>query len=633
MPSGAGAPQLRVDAPGGFDALQHGVDQLGTAVDNIEKKMEDEQAKAQKEADQKAEDDGITAGSAKVTQVMHGSQTQRQVDEAFNAPAPQPAGDMGDPGAGPVDRNPDGGINLDALNKVLATPDHEAPHSAQQDPGAEGYTPNGYLELQGDTAVEHSVPTQQYLQKELKRIADVAPNERVKAALQHKFALMYDQAHQQIESHTSQQIEVAKQASANALLNTARTDVTLNPEDDNAAALAFAKGVDAATLGFKSAPDKAAREQAWHGQIAADRLSALIDKGDFKKADAVLNSNRQALGVKADAFEKVIQGHKDQAQAQVVAQTFVESSMSPDGTVDEAKLNKLLDTVAPEKRKLVDEVTKQAVVRAEHAVKQQKENIATGVFKQVNVKGFWGVPQAQRDALNQADPVLYDRLKNEADRQFRERHATDHEAQRLQNERNRDALEVYKKQADGDPAGRAKVDLDHMLAGLGVDGPGRHIIEAHQAADKQTVAKGNADKEPAFVQQAVDAILPGKARTKENGAQFEGVKTMARDAFLKFQAEHEGKLPDPAQAKAIIDGMVQKKAQGGVTVFGHTFFQSEKPQYEIDLEAKKKGEKPVAQDTPPIPAEVEVHSPGGKRYGMSPDAAAAWLKTHPTWSK
>ncbi len=571
-PNPGGVPERITSEPvANWAGALSGFDHAGDTVGQIFEK-------ARKEADQKADDDLLTQGTRTVTSVMHGDEAQREAD-ARNT-------DMGDPGEGPVEGNADGSINADALAKVLGTPDKPV---TTQNPTAANFKPNGFLQLEGDTAVEHSVPTQEYLQKELKRIADSAPNERVKASLLHKFALMYADADRQIESHASKQREVAQEASAKALMATSRTAVTLNPEDDTAAALEFSKGEAAATLGAKSEADKAARSLAWHGELASDRLKALIDKGDFTKAEAVLTDNRQALGVKADPFEKTITDHKTTAHAQAAAQAFVETSMDPKtGQVDEMKLNKLLATLPDgELRKKADGIAAEYKTRAEQAFTQQQKNTSIKAFQAINTASFWTVPESVRAALNESNPALYHTLKQEALHRSERVPPPTPEQQRAMTQFEVDLHDHPEKYATM-PEPEFNATVAPFLSRADRSRAGALFGTAHGATSKPGALTGEENK--MLLQQGRKAgLFPDKQNDvskwdDDQAKLYYAASQELTDKITGFRRAN-GKPPDSAQVQKWVDSQVIEGKVPGSGLFGSSFFEDKT----TALESRVKG--------------------------------------------
>lgn len=449
---------------------------------------------------------------------------------------------------------------------------------ADQKPDNPFYEPNGYLNLQGDQAVEHSAPTQQWLKDQADELIKAEPEGESRDRLRLELAQMYAQAHRQVEDHTSKALEASVRATNEANLAATRTAVTLNPEDDAVAALQFAKSVGSATHGALNPADKEARTNAWHGVLAADRLTALIDKGDWTKAEAVMNDNRQVLGTGLKSFEVKIQGHKVQVEAQSTASAFVNASLDKQtGTVDEQKMNALLETVSPEKRKLVTEVSKEVQTRVEHAAEQARKETATEQFKKINMSSFWLVPPDVRSKLNQADPALYDRLKNEAERKFRLRNASTAEQNREQRAVDDAAKDDYNTEGDGTAATRSEVDLeDFIMHHPGVSRHAAKAIEAKHQRDQAMVKSGDSVKEAAFaadVKKLVGAGVKGKQAQKQAVAD-------GAELFDNFVIEH--KRPPTRDEAMKLQGQILEK-----TVVPGLLFDSEVPGYEVRASDKK----------------------------------------------
>lgn len=496
------------------------------------------------------------------------------------------------------------------LAQLLTPP---PPSMADQDTTGKDYAPNGYLQLKGDDAVEHSVPTQKWLQGQMEDLLAAEPDPVNRGKLRAELGQMYAQAHQQIEDHTSREIEASIKATNDAALLAGRTAVTLTPENDKVAALQYAAGLDAATHGSLNPADRAAREQWWHGKLAGDRLTALIDKGDWATAETVLDDNRAALSTDAKPFEVKIQGHKVAVEAQTTAQTFVESAMdAKSGTVDELKLNKLLATVSPEKRELVSKVTHEVQLRSEHAVKQQKEQVADDSYKQINAvsgpnnNGFWLVPPQVRQALNEANPSLYGRLRDEADRQFRDRGTVNHD-QVITDKIAKDAFMALP------PEERVNTKLDQFLAGRGASRAVGPDLTVQQQRDKEAIRKGEATRESAFVLQATAENRVPAWSTKAGKADRDAFEAQARIKFNDFAREH-GKPPSEKEAADLIQQM------GTNVVHEHWYGDQRTPQWKLDAEAREaalkgKAAKTTAPAAPAAPtAPAETKTLGGKVF-------------------
>lgn len=499
MPSG-GAPTLRVAKPGGFDALQQGAAAIGQAADRIQAGYE----KEQHEAAVVEARDSLTAYQHETTDTLHGSSTVT-------------------PGA--------------AADAAFA--------------GREART--GFLATRGKAAAETSADTLDELEQKRQKRAEKIANEKARELFLQSSAESYENTRRTVESHVSSEIERAKVDSIAAASDEALRAVSLDPGNDKLAAERIASVVGPlSSLGRgQDFNDKEALKV--QQQVAAARLDALLSAGDIGTAERVMDANKFQLGTHLDTYRTAIGKAKAAGVADGVASRIVAGATNDRGDIDQARALKALNELPPTEQAKVRPVLFQRMTEQEQAYAADTKRISTAahtVFNRVGWSKFAGTQLATD--LNDRNPELYDRLKNEGRMEWeriKRAQRDTKEDRRAQQNIDTIALNQFLSLT---PEERSETDTEMWAKGRGMTDVAKSSLGKLKESARQVVERGQAASENEFVKRAIadaEGTLPVGTDAKTKGkrkAQEIAIEAEARRWYSQWVTEHEGKAPTDA---------------------------------------------------------------------------------------
>lgn len=481
----------------------------------------------------------------------------------------------------------------------------------------DGKTP-GLFQLQGEDAVQSSVPTLQAIDKLQRQIAS-----GLKSDAQRQMFLAHTEeqkiAHRRaIEEFTGNQVRVVQKQKASALADTAVNTAAANYGDNLVVGLAAQSARDAlAASMYGEPPDvvKAAQDELSQ-KIAVARIGTAIAKSDATGAKSLLDQYRGSLGPVAPQLARQVEALGDAQASDVQAQGILQSAtVKGYPWLDEASALEKVQLLPP--GKLKDETQ----ARVEHQLllnRQMKEQAGRDKLNELQaLYAQSGNPNDTRmapirawmmDPHNGAAGLLeqFDRGVRVEQRASRE---SDAAVRRAQQQADQDAFYDYMARPLED---RAKLDVEKEYLG-DVSKLGRDRIRAQQQKDAVTVRQGGVEGEAEFARdirnEARRASLDnGKDLSKQPDLQkFLGYMGAWRQQYV---LDH-GKPPSRTDVRAQLSDALTKVTQKGFLWDSNVFrFQADNgdklPRAPDDAQmsplAKGETELPAATPATAVPA-------------------------------
>lgn len=582
MPSGAGAPQLSVESPGGFQAIAGGVAAIGRGVDEV---MASEE-KARQRAVAAEVTDSETEWTRGANEDLHGSS-----------------------GSG----NPTG----DAINEAFT---------------GQPATQPGFLSTRGREAAAQSVATKERIAKRRKDIADNLADDEARRLFLQRTAKQLEGYYSAIEGHTSQQRQVADVATLNARKSAAIEAVRANPNNLTSVEtqqLAIEGPIKALSL---SPEDADADLKKWRGDVAASQIDAQLAAGDWQSAETTLKNKGALLDARNHhTLSQAVDRVRTARQSETIAADIVKQALRSDGEVNQRKALDSLERVDPELRDNVRPIALKLMIEAEQAYKADTDRItrqATAAFAKTGWTSEWAAGIGEQ--LRVRNPERYLALRNSVEARHRRSQLSAADARREQAARDREALNDFKSLSIEE---QAQVDLDEFLAERDVSPVGRSALGPVKASAARAVQKGLAVDMDKFVRDYVaeaEPYAPKGETKKDKEARKEWdrkVKTDAVDAYTETIDAHPEKKPTLEELNA-------KKAERFIgyvsSPIGSKGSTDERSKAAADAIVRHVT---AGAGKSPKPKMVPLIGPNGER-GSAPEAGLdSWLASHPTWRR
>lgn len=610
-------PYSNVTVDTGAEAIAKGLGDAEQAVGEIGRHV----MEAKRKADAMQVADAMAQYQQQRTTHAYGSNSQRAGDAAFAEDLAKPEYHGGDPNEDVGPSAPDG--PPDKLDEQRT---------------------NGYLNTRGKKAAVELDPALEDLQKSRHTIASGLANNEQKREFLRRSQQLFQESFRQYHEHTSTQLKMAEEASQKANEAAAITSIANNYSDPKEAAVQTQQIAEQLRAFSLSKEDGDGKVAAWESTVTETRLNQFIANHDFKGAQTLFASEGKRLGARSAHFENIITEGREDAEAQMVAGSVVNEATDPNSghvsyAVALAKLGEKLkanDIKDPRFVKAATTATEEAVAHAETAWRDTAQNVSRQAYGDYNIKGWAGMDPSLKVSLNKYNPDLYDRLANEQKRKVREALMNAAELAKLQADANTNLMYQFHSLS---PEQRSGLEVDTWAAGTGANTLGVNAVKAAQEATKESLAKGDGEHEKSFVDQ-VAASLQGTAKTKEQQAT---VRAEATNRYYDWKRNHDGKAPNDKEAEDILVAMKKRIVTKGF------FFESEKMQYEVDAEQRKKENKgkppaPAAKSADDgllfqpkvqpksataVPVRQAIGPKGQKKPITDPKAFEQWLRSNP----
>jgi len=452
----------------------------------------------------------------------------------------------------------------------------------------------GFLEMQGREAVEASAGTLEELAKlRDQRAAKLAPEAR-SLFMEHS-AQALQGYHRQVESHAGQEFRRAQVATLQATKATA-LDAIANNFADPAFVADQLSTTEAAVRRLQLSPEAGAAEVAdFRSKATATRLEQYLAAKDWRGAQALFSQSKDELAGAAPKYQRAIEQVALAQQADESAASIATANTKPDGRVDLAKADAELEKVAAGPMR--DEVRQrlhQRVIAADQAWEQETKRISALAYAEFNVKGWAGVDPRLKAQLNERNPPLYDRLRDDAERRWKQHQGSRSAARQEQRDINRQLLEEFRSLPIDE---QYQADLPQLFGGRGADELGMATIAAEQRKAKNTVDRGFSSDADAFRTRA-NAAAQG-ITTKRSQDAF---KAEATNAFNQWVDEHK-RPPTLTETDAIIGKLLSPVVVPGL------LWDSQRPSYLQSAEARKKSATEAAPAAPTTAAPAPAAKP------------------------
>ncbi|MGH9811526.1 MAG: hypothetical protein ACRD4T_00170 [Candidatus Acidiferrales bacterium] len=459
----------------------------------------------------------------------------------------------------------------------------------------------GFLATRGQDAAKASEVSLAEMQKRAEALSRRLANDEQRGIFrQHAQGVLLG-FRQDVDRHVSTQQRAAEQASLEGAKQLALSSVA-HRFGDELAVERESRAVEDRLVAFSLSPEDAARDVAeWRRSVVKTRMGALLEAKDWQGAEALYGKAKELLGPEGARIEKDIRAVRRDGEADRLAISAVESAIDDDGRVDADRALAGVDVVTEGDTDIRDEARRRAQQRimvAERAYDAETERLSKEAHAAYNRGGWNGVPGPLKDALNERNPGLYGRLRDDSDRRYRQRRGAAVDARREQADRDRDARNEFNALS---PSERAETDLDAFLAGRGVGKVGASAIKVDQRKAIDSVVKGEAQSETEFLRQARAASLGEGLKGKATAKEFNAGATLRYQQFI----EEKKRAPNSTEAKELIADLVLER----VTEEG-TFFDTKKRGYQMALEGAKAQ---AAPKQPSAPARTGGPTPTGLR--------------------
>lgn len=472
--------------------------------------------------------------------------------------------------------------------------------------------PGAFLATKGMQAAEKSSETMDWLSAQRSKRAGKLTTDKQRELFLRQSEKLTTGARNQVESHVSNQIQVAKQASLEGRQKVALHDVANNYADEELVA-EQTEGVEEVLRALSlSDEDAEAKVTAWRSSVTEVRLNKYLAANDWKGAENLFAREKDVLGPHSVQFEKQIEAVKRDSVADAAAMKAVDGAMFSSGKVDSEKALAAIDAMDGDSQ-LKDEArrrTQQRIVQKERAWDAETEKISKESFAAYNSGGWNGIPAPLKLELNERNPELYSRLRNDSERRWKERNQNSAEARREQLERDRIARFEYLSLPAEERAG---TDLDEFLAGRGASPVLSSELKVHKRKAGETVQKGEASSESESIRQAM-AAAQGVIKGKKDQQEF---RAEAALAFQRFQEQHK-RAPSQKEWSAEVADMLLKEERPGL-LFGT----NEERRFKRLARERKQGVT-SPERSPVSGVELEPKAPSGDtkkavKYLYSPD--------------
>jgi hypothetical protein len=483
----------------------------------------------------------------------------------------------------------------------------------------------GFLAERGQSAAATSVPTLEWQEKRRQHWGSQLKTPEQRALFEAESTKLRESYRVQVERHTTGQIREAEEASVKAREETALREVANNYADEATVRQQVAGAVGPMSALALSKEDADAKVAALESKVAQVRLERYLGDSDWKGAEQLFERDKAKLGAAASTYEKRIGDVKRIAVASQVAADATAVSVDERGRVDLGLALERAEALAgddPLVRKEVRAQVHERALRAEQSYDADTERLSKQAHAIFNERGFAGIPPALKAQLNERNPALYERLKDDAERKVRQRRSDVADQRRQQSEANTLAMQDFMARPADE---RATLDISSTYAGSGANAVGMGALKVKQREAVDSVTRGEAASETEFVRQA-KAAAAGIVTGKDAGKLLEAEAALAFSDFV----QRNKRKPTREEMDAEIAGLVEKQMVGERRLFG-LLDPKEERGFETRAKARKEGS-PAAPATPPA-AKVEVLGPGGARKAVPADRLDAWLAGNPGWKR
>jgi hypothetical protein len=393
----------------------------------------------------------------------------------------------------------------------------------------------GFLQLRGTAAAESSAKAVESLRQAQKKVAEGLTDAEVRQLFLQRSAGQLESAVGRVEGHVGAEIQAAAEVSLKARVHEAIEAVAnAAPAEDFDTAQKEAWSLWGNIQALALSPEAAEAQLAdVKARMAGLRLQKRLKVKDVKGAEEVYAEVKDVLGADAVKFEEDLASLRTNVNAESLAATLSAAHLRKDGLLDEKAAMAALREAAGADVKLLDEATLRLRHRATEAKRDwdmRVDDLSRRAFAEFNKKGWGGMDSKLRDELNEANPNLWDRLRDDAEQRYRRSQESKSDAQRAQSEANRLAMQEYMKLPQEE---RAALNVGVFVAGMGgVDKLGLGAIEVQQRRDKDAVQKGQSVREGDFVRN-VSAEASGVITDKTQLSLLQAEARIAHDRFVQ----------------------------------------------------------------------------------------------------
>lgn len=410
-----------------------------------------------------------------------------------------------------------------------------------------------FMATRGMEAAARSEETMAKLNTRRKELAATLSNDEQRALFYQHSRPLLQGTRRRVEAHVAKERHAAEVASIEGRMATSLQSIANNYSDEGGTASQASAAVEQTLRAFALSPEDAeAKVLAWRGRVAETRINRYLGAKDWKGAQDLFAVAKDSMP-EAGRYQKQIDAVRKDGVADSMAHKLVDDNLAHDGRVDVATALEELEKSDEKDVDVRDEARrrlKQLATERDAAWETETKRVSSEAFTAYNSGGWRGIPGQLKLDLNERNPALYDRLKDDSERKYRSRRLGDAEARREQAEIDRVARNDYLALPAAD---RAKQDLDEFLAGRGVSDGMASELKVHKRTAGETVQRGEVSSETSYKAQAkaaANGVVKGKTRQKA----FEA-EALLEYSRLTQQLKH---APSKAEADEAIGKLLEK---------------------------------------------------------------------------
>lgn len=490
----------------------------------------------------------------------------------------------------------------------------------------------GVMHAQGENAVAASEGVYDTLKQARAKIAEGLANDDQKRVFQMRSGGLFEDTRRAVESHVGQQIQVANQASLKGRMDVG-LDAIANGYADPKLAARQEIALEGPIQSLARSPEEAQANLAdWRAKVTATRLNAFLSAKDYAGAQALFDAQKDRLGAQAPQYEHAVQTLRGAVVGDQNAVALVNKARKANGFLDDSVISSEVEKMpeGPDKQATFEALSKYLSLEKQ-AEAQKKANVFnSGLTDFLTNHSLADVNPTTRSWLHLNDPVGEQRLEELAAgwgvKQDRDPTPDQSKAFVKFNLDLSHNPEKYADMSSDDYArewGHQLTEKDWRAGGEAI----ARMVTDSQRGDKQLTLPPMAHQAvDQMFQRAFDEASPNPDKWDEGK---QGLYRKVLDYVVQqerdYRRAHTGKQPDIDQYQKWAQDKLHTEhvPNSGVTVRGHTFFGTDVPA--VDAEVNY-GVTPTA----PAPATLEDQPrqpPAGAPSGDT--EALQWLLANP----
>lgn len=420
----------------------------------------------------------------------------------------------------------------------------------------------GFLATRGFKASEQSADVVDGLVKDAKDIAATISDPMARQRFELKARESLLAYRKQVETHTSRQLDVAREDTLKGLMAQAISQASTGITDFDVWRTASKNAVDYIEANASSSDAAKGQVAAFHAENSFAFVQGLVAQGSTEDAATFVKEQRAYLGTRFDDASKLVAGGMAKLEARHTVESTFSGATNEDGFVDEAKVLGAFDELPLEQQQNAGPLLKRelagAAQRKAATVKGWK-NEASG---QLNKGGFASIDVALTEKLNKYEPDYLRRLRNEDELRQRRARAKASGRHDGKGERANDKLWITRFKALG-TQGMNETEVSDFAMGHGLSEQGMADLELLKTRAGESMGKAENRVRDTMQDDGEKALraLPRKkgektpiGLTEDDVADF---RADVFDAYEGFVTQHK-RAPDAEERSKLISELLVK---------------------------------------------------------------------------